>query len=516
MKKRNIAAGAEAGSGAPVPEMLRIQRDLGIALSSTSDIRTALRRVLSAAMEVDCIDAGGTYLVRHSSRTVELVAHRGLSRPFVREVSSYDFAAPLARKVIRGRPTYVGHPRIRDYPLFVREGLCAVAAFPVRYSRDVIAIVNVASRSCPVLPRSTRALIAAIASQIAVVVPRIRAEADLREAQQSLHSLFDSVEDLLFVLDDEGRVLEVNRAVTELLHLPRRRLLGHSVLAVHPPRLRRETKAQLARLLSGAQAVCDIPLRSASGAEIPAETRVTRGRWKGKPVLFGISRDVRDRQQMEQEIVRISEMQKTRIAQDLHDNLMQQLYGIRVMATSLKQRLPPSARAARETAERILGLSGDVLASVRRTALGLAPLAPVEGGMAVALRRLTEDARQVYGCDCRMQCRVRTARMDAALCTQLYYIAQEAIRNAWSHGKARRIDVRLSVGRHAGVLEVEDDGSGIGASARSQAGMGLRIMAYRANLIGGQFLAVPRAGGGTAVRCSFIHSRVRPQPSARR
>ena len=185
-------------------DLLRIQRDLGIALSAISDIRPALRRVLAATLSVKGIDAGGVYLVNRSARTVELVAHRVLSREFLRAASRYDVAAPLARRVMRGIPVYRDFKQVQAHPLFVQEGFLSVAGFPIRYSRDVVAVLNLASRTCHTIPRFTRSVLGAIAAQIGTVVPRIRAETEWREGRKNLQTLFETTDDLLFILDQKG------------------------------------------------------------------------------------------------------------------------------------------------------------------------------------------------------------------------------------------------------------------------------------------------------------------------
>jgi two-component system sensor kinase FixL len=92
---------------------------------------------------------------------------------------------------------------------------------------------------------------------------------------------------------------------------------------------------------------------------------------------------------------------------------------------------------------------------------------------------------------------------DVNSATHLYYIAQEAVNNAIKHGQARRILVALSAGEGEGTLVVEDDGRGILNSAAGHSGMGLRIMSYRANMIGGGSEIERNAEGGTTVTVRF-------------
>jgi PAS domain S-box-containing protein len=500
-------------------DLLRIQRNLGVSLSTISEIRPALRRVLAAALSVEGIDAGGVYLVNRSAQTVELVAHRGLSREFIRVVKRYDVTAPLARRVMGGRPVYRDVHQVQQQPLFVREGFLAVAGFPIRYSRDVIAVMNLASRTCGAIPRFTRTVLGAIAAQIGTVIPRIRAETEWREAQRNLQSLFNTMSDLLFVLDRKGRILEINQAVIDLLGHSRKSLLGRPIAEIQPGTLLHETSNRIGDLSPGAESERRIPLLTRSGREIAVETRLTEGRWYGKRVLFGISRDVSVQRHLEAEVVRISEAEKNRMAENIHDNQMPQLVGIGMLADCLREQIAAGNTPALTTANRIHTIARDLLATNRRLIQGLAPLAPLEGGICMALQRLVLDAKDTFGCDCRLYCRIGTGTLDPQISAQLYYIAQESIRNACTHGAATRIVIHLNVLSDAGLLVVKDNGSGLKQGAASLSGMGIRIMACRAGIIGGRLSVRAEPRRGVSVRCAFspAHGRAfAPRAATRR
>jgi signal transduction histidine kinase len=92
---------------------------------------------------------------------------------------------------------------------------------------------------------------------------------------------------------------------------------------------------------------------------------------------------------------------------------------------------------------------------------------------------------------------------DAASSTHLYRIAQEAINNAIKHGKAKNISVGLENRDGVITLTVTDDGIGLPEKARAGQGMGLRIMAYRAKMIGATFNLERLPQSGTRVTCQL-------------
>jgi signal transduction histidine kinase len=90
--------------------------------------------------------------------------------------------------------------------------------------------------------------------------------------------------------------------------------------------------------------------------------------------------------------------------------------------------------------------------------------------------------------------------LSEANASHLYRIAQEALTNAARHGRASKIDILLMVTKNTFLLRITDDGSGIGNPSKPVAGMGLKIMRYRAGMIGAKIEIGPNKPHGTVVR----------------
>ena len=122
----------------------------------------------------------------------------------------------------------------------------------------------------------------------------------VQETQQDLHTLFDTLDDLLFVLDREGRILHANLTAEKRLGYSVEELRGVPAIDFRPPAQRDEAVAILKDIMAGTASVCDIPLVAKDGTLIDVETRGTRGKWDGQDVLFGVARDVSERKQAEE------------------------------------------------------------------------------------------------------------------------------------------------------------------------------------------------------------------------
>jgi signal transduction histidine kinase len=133
---------------------------------------------------------------------------------------------------------------------------------------------------------------------------------------------------------------------------------------------------------------------------------------------------------------------------------------------------------------------------------GLQPVEVDGHGLAVALEELAGQVRQTHGVECRFASPARPSLDDSFVATQLFLIAREAVHNAVKH--ARPSCILIGLEEEAGlVLTVRDDGAGLPADVRGTGGMGLRIMEYRAALIGGALRLAALPGGGTLTECSL-------------
>lgn len=275
---------------------------LGHALNEATDLATVLELCLASAIEVSGMDSGGAYLVDEESGALVLKNHRGLSPAFVAVAKHFSRDSPSSQTVRAGRAVYLSFREADGSATRVQgraEGLMAVAVVPILHEGRGVACLNVASHTLEEVAPDRRAALELVAAQMGGAIVRARTQTRLRESQEDLQTLFNSIDDFVFVVDLEGRVLEVNRVVLDRLGYSRDELYGASVLMLHPPARRSEAAETLAALLSGSVGTFQIPLATRGGAEIPADTRVARGRWGGVEVLFGISRDMTEHQRVE-------------------------------------------------------------------------------------------------------------------------------------------------------------------------------------------------------------------------
>jgi PAS domain S-box-containing protein len=161
-------------------EMLEIQRELGMSLSTTWNLQTMLSRILDACLQIKEIDAGGIYLKDELLDQINLVAHRGLSSEFVRNISTYRVDSPEAKQVWTEKPIYKLSFFAEEMADMLRnEKITAVAVIPMKHRGEVIGSLNFASHTVDRIPQNVRNFLESVALQVVNYIAPIRIEADL-------------------------------------------------------------------------------------------------------------------------------------------------------------------------------------------------------------------------------------------------------------------------------------------------------------------------------------------------
>lgn len=223
---------------------------------------------------------------------------------------------------------------------------------------------------------------------------------------------------------------------------------------------------------------------------------------------------------LSRELIRAQEAERQRIARELHDNLAQDLSGLRLGLGSLAERLEsgdPACLAEAANLARELGAGlGRAVGALREVAHDLLPPALAHLGLAETALRLCEDysARHGLPIDCFAD-GLGGEEPDFATGINLYRMLQEALANACRHAGAGRITVRLVASHPDLILRVTDDGRGFDPERRlpealADRRMGLWSLGERARLLGGRLRVLSRPGRGTTIVAEVPWPGARP------
>ena len=338
--------------------------------------------------------------------------------------------------------------------------------------------------------------------QTEIIRQKLDAEAALKERYLNL---FENANDIVYTHDLSGRLTSINQAGEDLFQLGRDQILAHNLGDLVVPEQRAAARQWLEQVVNGAApATAEWGFIAATGQRLKLEVSTRVIAQNGRPIeVEGIARDITERKRLEQEILEISNREQRRIGHDLHDGVCQQLAGISYLTETLADRLQERAAPESAEAERISRLLIATMTQTRGVARGLSPVRLEENGLPSALDELAASASSLFQIPCHFASEQPPEALEHSTAIHLYYIAREAVANAAKHSRATKIDISLEADRDGFALGIRDNGTGFSAPTPQAAGMGLRIMHYRARVIGATLEIKSSPTGGTQVCCLF-------------
>lgn len=211
--------------------------------------------------------------------------------------------------------------------------------------------------------------------------------------------------------------------------------------------------------------------------------------------------EINERKSLQHEILNVTEREQNRLGRDLHDSINQKLSVASLLSKMLKKKLLDKENEEAKDAEKIADIVNDAINHTRGLAKGLSPASIETHGIVTALKELASDISTLSGIICCFHNRNQFNISDLQMSTNLYRIAQEAVKNAIHHGDAKQIDLTLSSSNGHINLTIQDDGCGFDPIISQNGGMGLRSMKHRASLFDGKLEVDSDLGKGTTITC---------------
>jgi PAS domain S-box-containing protein/putative nucleotidyltransferase with HDIG domain len=263
-------------------------------LNHDVDLQEAMRTALAAVLQVLDFDGGGIYLCDHDSRMATVRCAAGIPEDFLSEIVTVSMdEAPYRDLLVHGEPVFLEDYSQLSQERAARWGFASMAAVPLEYGGTVLGALNVISTRRRTLSAYERGVLELAGRELGSAFSRSRVAEDLRRAEDNLRTFFELSPDMLFVLDGQGDVVEMNREASRQLGYTSDEYRGRSVYGLHPASDRDRVANTVTRMLSGMEEVCTVPLLTSGGHEVPVETRVAQGTWNGADALFGICRNSR-------------------------------------------------------------------------------------------------------------------------------------------------------------------------------------------------------------------------------
>jgi two-component system, chemotaxis family, CheB/CheR fusion protein len=339
---------------------------------------------------------------------------------------------------------------------------------------------------------------------------------DTRQSRDFAQAVVATVREPLIVLDSNFVVMSANTAFYHAFQTSRDEIAGQPFYGLgngqwNIPSLRKRLEEVVEKGNRFENFVVDYQFRDLGRKRLLVSARRVEAEAEKVPSILLAIEDISERRQVEQEILAISEREQRRMGQDLHDGLGQQLTGIGFMIQAYLNDIEHESHGPlTEWLQKLLEQINQAAALTRELARGLHPIELQAGHFRTAMQALASNVENLFKVLCTFHCDepcLVPGNSDETA-THLYRITQEAINNALKHGKAKRIAITYTRDDQTKrtTLSISDDGSGIRHLPRTGVitkGMGLQIMRYRAEAIGGKLVVARGVNNGTVVSVSF-------------
>jgi PAS domain S-box-containing protein len=354
----------------------------------------------------------------------------------------------------------------------------------------------------------------------------------LREKHEHLKAIWDSAFDAIITIDRQGIIETVNRAAEIMFGYTSDELLGQNVSLLMPQPYRDEHDGYIQHYhQTGQKRILNTPRELVAlrkdGSTFPIDLSVTQVDDTG--FFTGIVRDISVRKQLQRHILEVSAEEQLRIGRELHDGVGQELTGLSLTTGALMEMVAMSTEASSDgqlvrqwdektfsrissTINRLHQKLIETNRHVHELSNGIMPVQIDASALPSALEELTAMTNHPPTIRCQLDCPRPVTISNNSYATHLYRIAQEAVNNAVRHSQASEIIVSLKQKDNEVVLEILDNGIGMGetyseiAQFKRGRGMGMRTMQYRAGILGGSLQIERRKTGGTSVRCVTLLS----------
>jgi PAS domain S-box-containing protein len=352
-------------------------------------------------------------------------------------------------------------------------------------------------------------------------VTRLRAaENQVHETQVRLEAIVRSAMDAIITIDSDQRIVLFNAAAEKMFGCEAAAAIGQPLEGFMPERFRSAHRAHVEHFSHTGATSRRMGVQTAlwalraDGCEFPIEASISHAMVRGQELLTVILRDITERTAAEHEIRRshrelrelsiamaeVRELERTRIARELHDELGQALTALKMDVELLRVALPPARTDLVDQTATMRELLDSTVATTRRISSDLRPLVLDHLGLEAAAQWLTQNFSQRCGLPCDLRVDPSCSTLGEPYASALFRIMQESLTNVVRHARAKQVEVRLDRSGREAVLSIRDDGVGMEQEARAKPrSFGLLGISERVLLLEGQMQIASAPGAGTTL-----------------
>lgn len=351
------------------------------------------------------------------------------------------------------------------------------------------------------------------------IAERKKAEEALRKSETMLQSLFASAPDATILVDEQGRIMRVNRQVEALFGYSQEELLGKSIDILLPSRLRTVHSRHRAKYISEMRvrtmgAGLELSARRKDGSEFPVDIMLSPVETEEGPMVISAVRDISENKRMQSELAEMQrrfldhlESERINLAQELHDGPIQDMYGVIFRLKSMTA----SENGEQEdiTEAQVASLAAEVqnvIQFLRAICGELRPPTLAPYGLEKAMREHAAHFQKAHPeIVVHLDLMNDGQQLPENMRFALFRVYQNALSNVLRHAQAENLSIRFKLDEETAVLEIKDDGQGFQLPSRwvefaRKGHLGLVGTVERVKAIGGRINITSSPGNGTSIR----------------
>jgi PAS domain S-box-containing protein len=494
-------------------------------LYGSLELPGVFNKAVHMVSELMSSDVSLLYIANEAAQMLELAAYQGVSADLVPDIKPLKTDVGVYGQVVKTGQglileNYNGSPpELRG--LFLRLNIHTHMVIPLVFQERVSGVICIGVRAPKQFIGYDLDLMISVGREIAVAIENARLYGiqrriteQLRLSEGKYHRLFELASDAIFVTDLSGKLIEVNRASAELMGDSVEDVIGNDIRRyLSPEELETARRVRKALLLGQpfTQPYEQKLIRNDKSEVILMLSSNLVRHGDEPPVFEHVARNVTRERRMQdnlrhyvQQITRIQEEERNRIARDLHDETAQALYAL---TRQLDNFIRSSPSLPAETSAFLKGLveqTKTISQDVRRFSQDLRPPLLDDLGLLSTIRWLTGDMEHRTRITVKLNVLGTERRLAPHVELAIFRIIQEALRNVEKHASATQVDVSVEYAEGKIKICIADNGKGfklagdVGDLPRDGR-LGLMGMKERVNLLGGEITITSESNLGTKV-----------------
>ena len=343
------------------------------------------------------------------------------------------------------------------------------------------------------------------------------AEETIKKSEAQYRNLFNYSPLPKWIYDIENfKILDVNEAAVKHYGYSKEQLTTMTVKDIRPEEdLEKFMNMEHHTASSSAFNVGEWRHKKADGSIINVEISGHPVEYNGRSAMMIIANDITERKKSEDVIKQINnelhdlsehlqtirEEERLQIARDIHDELGQQLTGLKLGIEWLNLKLANEDPQLKEKIDEMVALIKVTIQSVRRISSDLRPSMLDDLGLVAALEWQSQEVQRRFGIQIGFSSNIEDAGIPLDTSTALFRIYQEALTNVARHAAASKVESSLEIHNNTLILKVTDNGKGMDTEqTKEHKSFGLIGIKERSFAIGGVFDLESRPGKGTTIK----------------